>query len=391
VLELSKKEDDASDFLGKSKFINEMLPDFLRLKLDPDQASLLGFPATHSRIRAHPSTEHAGRSTDATLVVTDEWEFFPHDYAEGNFAAVKPTIDKGGIFIGATTVDKTKMDSFPKKIWREAKNGENNFHRLGWWYFVVPERTEETWEEDTKGLADWQKEGEYPRNEDEAFSSPKSTCFFNRDAIAEMIKECYEPIEVRHGGLVKIYRNSVAGRRYVFAVDASTGQYDPSASIVADWQTNEDVATVYGRIPTDQLARLLFELYEEYNNAFIAVERNAAGVLLIEKLLDMGVDNWYYCDNGKQKPGWWTSGTKSGGGTRLMMLGELGDDISERQKRIPMRGALDEFLSFSWVDGKPQAIRGAHDDWVMAEAILGQVRKMMPAGNIKVASFKYRG
>ena len=387
VLESSQKEDDANEILAKSKFINENHPDFLKLKLEPDQASLIGYPATHGRIRALPSTSGAGRSTDATMVFPDEWEF--HDNADDNFAAIKPTIDKGGIFIGASTVDKTKMNSFPKKIWREAKNGENNFIPIFWDYFVVPSRSEETWREDTKGLADWQKESEYPRSEEEALSSPKSTCYFNRDAIAEMFKECQEPLEQRHGGLVRIYRNSVAGRKYIFAIDSSEGEYDPSASIVADWQTNEDVAVIHGKIPIDQLARIIFELYEEYNKAFIAVERNADGRRLIDKLLDMGVTNWYYCDTAKKKHGWWTSGTQTGGGTRLMMLGELSEAISERQMRIPMRDALTEFLSFSWIDGKPQAVKGAHDDWVIAHAILGQIRKSMSSGKIIVYSRKY--
>lgn len=386
VLELSKKETDASEFLGKSKFTNDQHPDFLKLKLDPDQASLIGFPATHGRIRALPSTEDAGRSTDATMVVSDEWEYHPYD--RDNFAAVKPTIDKGGIFIGASTVNKANMDSFPKEIWRGAKNGDNNFIPLFWDYFVVPGRTEKTWIEHTKGLADWQKESEYPRSEEEALSAPKSTCYFNRDAINEMFKECQPPIEERHGGLVKIYKKSVAGRKYIFASDASEGESDPSASVVQDWQTEEDVATIHGKISTDQLARLIFELYEEYNKFFTAVERNADGRRLIDKLIDMGVDNWYYHSPGKH--GWWTSGTKTGGGTRLMMLGELSESISERQVRIPIRSALSEFLSFSWVDGKPQAVRGAHDDWVMAHAILRQIRKTAPSGQMMAKSMKYR-
>ena len=389
VLELSKKEGDAGEFLDKSRFINARHPDFLRLTLLPDQASLLGFPATHSRIKALPATDDAGRSTDATLVVSDEWEY--HPFAEENFAAVKPTIDKGGIFIGASTVDKTDMNSFSKSIWRGAKVGENNFIPIFWDYFVVPGRTEETWVEDTKGLADWQKEGEYPRSEEEALSAPKSICYFNRDCIAEMFKECHEPLEIRYGGLVRIYRKSVAGRKYAFAVDSSEGQYDPMAGVIAD-QSGEDVVAIHGKISIDQQARLIFELYEEYNKAFLGVERNAAGILLIEKLREMGVrsEDWYYCDTAKKKAGWWTSGTSTGGGTRPLMLSEFADLIGERQVRIPMRDALSECLSFSWVDGKPQAIRGAHDDWVMAHAILCQIKKRVPTGGIKFAHWKYK-
>ena len=388
VLELSKKETDASEFLGKSKFLNEQHPDFLRLKLDPDQASLIGYPATHSRIRALPSTEDAGRSTDATMVVSDEWEYHPYD--RDNFAAVKPTIDKGGIFIGASTVNKLNMDSFPKEIWRGANLKENNFIPIFWDYYVVPGRNDDTWKEDTKGLANWQKEGEYPRSEEEAMSAPKSTCYFDRDAIAEMYKECHEPIEIRYGGLVRIYKKSVANRKYCFAVDSSEGQDDPMAGVISDWQTNEDVVAIHGKISIDQQTRILFELYEEYNKPFTAVERNAAGILLIEKLSDMGVKNWYYADKSKTKAGWWTSGTSGGGGTRPVMLQGLAEDITQRLVRIPMRDALSEFLSFSWIDNKPQAVRGAHDDWVIVHAILSQIRKSMPSGEAKVLHFKYR-
>ena len=388
IFESSLREDDANEILGRSRFINSNHPDFLKLKLAPDQQSLLGFPATHSRIRALPSTAGAGRSTDATMVFPDEWEY--HTDAEKNFAAIKPTMDKGGLFIGASTVDKTNLESFPKSIWRGSRDESNNFIALFWDYFVVPGRTEETWKEHTKGLADWQKEGEYPRSEEEAMSAPASTCYFNRDAIADMVKECRDPIEKRHGGLVRIYAHSVAEKKYLFAIDSSEGQGDPMAGAISDWRTEQDVVAIHGKISVDQQARIFYELYEEYNKPFIAVERNADGRRLIDKLKALGVKNWYYQDKAKKKEGWWTSGTEGGGGTRPVMLSDLAENISLRTMGIPMRDALNEFLSFSWIDGKPQAIRGAHDDWVMCHAILGQIRKTAPVGKVKITSFKYR-
>lgn len=383
VIMLSQKEDTAAELVNRCRFINRQQPDYLRLKLDPDQTSLLGFPATNSRIRALPSTENAGRITDATMVVTDEWE--THQEASKIFASVKPAMDRGGIFIGVTTVDKTNMDSLPKEIWRGARAGDNNFKTLFWGYFVVPGRTEETYENDTKGLAEWQKEGEYPRTEAEALAVPKSTCYFNRDSIDQMFADCVEPVEVRYGGIVRIYKKSVANKKYVFAIDTSEGEYDPMAGVIADWQTGEDVVAVHGKVSIDQQARICSELYEEYNKPLIAVERNATGTLIIEKLLQMGVTNWFYSDSAKKKPGWWTSHV-----SRPVMLAEHAERLSERQIRIPMRDALSEHLSFSWIEGKPQAVRGSHDDWIMAHAILGQLMKRMPVGNIKITSFKYK-
>jgi len=384
VLELSQREDDASELLGKSRFINQQHTDFLRLTFDPDQSSLLGYPATNSRIKALPSTETAGRSTDATLVIADEWEF--HPYAEINFAAVKPTIDKGGIFVGISTVDKLKMDSFPKKIWRESKSGDNDFITLFYDYFVVPGRNERTYQTSVRGMPDWQKEAEYPRSEEEALSAPSSTCFFNTEVLKDMFKECCNPIEERYGGKVRIFKHSVSDRKYVFAIDSSEGQDDPAVGVISDWATEEDVTCFNGKISLDEQAKIIYELYCEYNEPYIAVERNAGGLTLVEKLLNMGVKNWYYCDDKKNKPGWWTQHSN-----RPVMLNELAEGIALRLKRIPMRDALQEFLSFSWIDGKPQAISGAHDDWVIAHAIAGQIRKeMKPKGTARASSFKYK-
>jgi len=387
-LELSKKETDAHQMLRKVKFINDQHPAFLKLTIDPDQNGMMGYPATHSILQALPSTEDAGRSTDATFVFTDEWEF--HPYAENNFAAVKPTMDKGGLFVGASTVDKLDMNSFPKYIWRGAKNGDNAFIPMFFDYFVVPHRTQQTYEDDTRGLPEWQKEAEYPRNEEEALSAPQSTCFFDRNAINEMLKECKKPVEERYGGKIKIYKHSSTGRKYCLVGDPSEGQDDPCCFVVQDWQTEEDVASIHGKMSLDEQAKLAYELYQEYNEPLTSVEINAGGLTLIDKLTYLGVKNWFSWKEGH--PGWRTTGSAiNGGGNRIVMLNEFAEELSKRLISIPIREALAEILNFQWIDGKPQAVGGAHDDWVMAHAQLAQVRKSVkPKSVAKVSSFGYQ-
>ena len=382
VLELSKKEDDAAELLEKTRFIISQHPEWLKLKLNPDQQGTIGLPATYSKIQALPSTKDAGRSTDATLVICDEWEY--HPYAEENFAAVKPTIDAGGKLVAVSTVDKLNQDSFPKRIWRGSKAGDNNFKTIFYGWTAVPTRDDAWYKRATQGLPDWQREAEYPATEDEALSLPSTTCFFDMDALKEMIEECRKPIDERYGGKVKIYQRPVADRKYCFAIDTSEGQDDPSCGVIADWQSEMDVASFHGKMSYDEQAKIAFELYQEYNEPFMAVERNAGGMTLIEKLSNMGVDNWYHTS--KDKLGWQTNTS-----SRPVMLNELAEGIYQRLKRIPMREAIQEFLSFSWIDGKPQAVSGAHDDWVIAHAILGQIRKEFrhPA-TVRVHSGKYR-
>jgi len=171
------------------------------------------------------------------------------------------------------------------------------------------------------------------------------------------------------------------------AVDASEGVEDPAIGIVADAQTEEDVACFNGKMSLDQQAKLTFELYQEYNEPLLCVERNASGLTLIEKLNNLGVKNWYYSDKDRKKQGWYTGGR---GTNREMMLQEFAESVHLRRKRIPIKDCVLQMFDFAWIDGKPQAVRGKHDDWVMCEAILSQARKQVNFG-IKITSAKYRG
>jgi len=384
VIEQSENERVAIEMLERSYFINKHHPSFLQLEYYPNQNDLIGVPATNGKIITLPSTEDAGRSTDATMVICDEWE--NHRNARDGFAAVKPAMAKGGLFIGASTINKNDLESFPHEVWRDAKQGKNGFVPLFWGYFVVPGRNEETYQLDTMGLADWRREGEYPRNEKEALSAPKTTGYFNHDILEKMLNECRDPVEIRYGGLVKIYNQPIATRKFVMAVDPSEGRDDPSVGIVMDAQTEEDVACFHGKISLEEQAKFALELYKYYNEPLLSVERNASGLTLIEKLKNLGVNklNWYYSDKELKKEGWYTA---SRGISRDVMLNELAEEVHLRRKRIPIKECVLEFFDFAWVDGRPQAVRGGHDDWVMCEAQLGQIAKNLPTGGIKFSSF----
>lgn len=384
VLCFSKREDDAWDLIAKAKFIVERLPDFLRLKLDPNQRAMLGFPATNSSIKAYPSTEDAGRSTDATLVIADEWEF--HPYAEANFAAVKPTVDAGGSFIGISTVDKQNLKTFAKKVWHKAVAKENNFTPLFYGWKVVPTRTQEWFDTVTRDLEPWQREQEYPSSIEEALRTPQTICRFDMEALSAMRAECPSPIDIRRNGLVKIYRKFVAGRKYVLVVDNSEGDYDPTAGIIVDVGTLEEVVCVHGKISINEQAVIFYELYEEYHSPYTAVERNASGLTLIGKLKDMGLENWHYYDKSKNKEGWWT------GVNRGNMISDLAEGIFTRQYRIYTPEAIDEFKTFIKPEKRPdgEARGGCHDDFVMAWAIAGQIRKYVPMGEMTVSHSQYR-
>ena len=386
ILELSQGESEAFDLLSKTQFILNNHPEWIKFKLDPNQRGLLGIPATNSIAKALPSTEAAGRSTDATLVICDEWEY--HPYAANNYAAIKPTISAGGQIVGVSTVDKSNMESFPKEIWDGATHGTNGFTPVFYGWDVVPSRNKEWFDEETRDMRPWVREQEFPATIEEALAPVSAKCYFDQEVIYEMLKDCTKPIEERLGGNVKIYKKAVAGKKYVFSIDTSEGTGDPCVGVISDWQTGDEVAEFHGKITVDEQAKIISDLYNEYNSPFICVERNADGRRLIDKLKALEITNWYYDpkDKKREKPGWWTTDTN-----RPFMLGELAEAIYKRLIRIPNKEALAEFLSFIRTDsGKAMAIGGRHDDYVMAWAIMWQVRKFMPIPAGKVKSVKYR-
>ncbi len=383
-LMLSQGEKEAKLFLGRSKFINDHHPPFLKLKAMPDQDDVLGFPATNGQITALPSTDKAGKSFDATFVFCDEWE--EHPKARENFASVQPAMARGGLFIAVTTIVKADFTSFAKEIWEGAKRGTNGFTPIFWGYYDVPGRTPETYQRDTAAFADWQREQEYPRTEKECFSSPKVLGYFNHDILEKYLELCRDPIETRYGGLIRIWKPAITNRKDVFAVDTSEGREDPAVGIIGD--ATGDKACFNGKISTEEQSKLIWELYNEYNEPLMVVENNSAcGGSLIEKLKALGVENWYYspADKEHKKPGFHT------GTQRALMLTQHAESIHLRQRDIPIKDCILQHFDFATIDGKPQAVGGKHDDWVMCEAILGQGLKIKPQGAVTMSTAKYRG
>lgn len=377
--------------VAKAKFIWGRLPDFLRVGLKHDTRGFIDFTSNSSEIKALPSTDRAGRSTDATVVVRDE--LARHPYGKENFVAISPTIDAGGQLIDLSTIDKTDIyNHFTERVNR-ALSGESGAHFVFLPWRLRPTRREgmtlDQWfEQEIKPKYEpFEIEQEYPETLEEALSSPKTVCRFDTEAIHELKQCCDSPQKIERNGWVKIYKEPIGGRKYVFAVDSSEGDYDPSLGQIIDARTCVKVAEFYGKIPLDEQAIIAYDLYERYHKPYTAVERNASGLTLIEKLKVLGITNWHYYDKQKKKEGWWTSNV-----SRPLMITDLAEAIRLREITEPNEQGLNEFLSFIRTDRKPEgeARGGAHDEYVMAWAIALQLRKYIPFGTFKAVSFKYK-
>lgn len=396
VVLMSKGEPQAAETLDYCRFIHSQLPSFLQLELGPDQAALIGFPSVFSKIRALAAVASAGIGFGgASLIVADEWDLWDEqDKVRRNYAEIKPMIDKSGQMIILSAVNKYEEDTKFKELYIQATHSENNFHPLFFPYDVLDYRDEAWYENEKREYDQWEIEGRYPKTEQEALSAPGLICRFDIKALKDMESDTrYGPLSEEQNGLIKIYKQPVAGRRYCLILDPSEGgaNGDPCAGMVVDWATCEKVAEFHGRIPLDEQALIAYDFYERYHQPFTAPERNASGLNIITKLQELGVTKWYYCDKSKEKAGWYTSGGSGQGGNRPVMLTDLADSIFKRQIREPNPLALDEFHTFIRTKKKREgeARSGAHDEYVMMWAIFLQIRNEMPTGGQKTISGKY--
>ena len=113
------------------------------------------------------------------------------------------------------------------------------------------------------------------------------------------------------------------------------------------------------------------------------VENNGIGISVFEKLKDLGYKNLYYSVKGTHEfvdaaqgefmqnaIGGFTTSTK----TRPLIVAKLEEFIRNKIIKIPSSRAFDEFRTFIWNNGKPEAMRSYHDDIVMCLAIMCWVR-----------------
>jgi len=392
ILTLSKSEDTAAESLDYAHFAHSQLPDFLHLPLGKERASLLTFPTVHSKIRALPSTEDAGVGFGgAARVVLDEFEYHPYD--RKNYSEILPPILDGGQLIIQSTADKLKVGTLFKELYVAARAGDNNFYPIFFPYDVLPNRTQEWY--DNIDLPDWQKECRYPKTEKEALETLGTRAVYDRDILEQMKAGALQPIphelSDKYKGWVKIFKPPAVGGRYCVFSDPSDGKEDPHATIVIDAVSGEQMAESHGKVTADICAQIHHDLVCEYNNALNSYEMNArAGGLFSAKVAELNTPNQskFVKPDGSlddKKTGWWT-----GKALKDKMVWGLEEAIRNYQVRIHSIECINELLQFIIPEGKdPQATPGAHDDYVIAWGGVQQIRKYTPRGGIKVTSVKY--
>ena len=394
IIIISIKDRVAKKVLKRIKFMYLSLPPFLQVPVANGRGNDIGTASdlefiNGSLISSIPTTEEAGRSEAASLLVIDEAAIVR--WANQIWAAAFPTLSTGGAGIINST--PFGVGNWYHHTWVEACNRSNPFNAINLTWQMHPERDYNWYREQRQILGARRTAQEI----DGDFLTSGNTVFDLADirAIEESLYD-NPPIESRLGGRLLIFRKPKVGELCSIGADISTGTSRDFSAFTVMNNMGEELAAFKGKIKPSALADLLMETGTEFNRAEIAPESNDIGLATTSKIEDAGYKPLYYSThfvkekhNSKPKeeplPGWYTTPKNRG-----IIINSLEEDIRHDAIVIKDPFFIQEAYTFIYDDSnKPIAMgkerrghdeidEGAdeyHDDAIMAKSITNHIRK----------------
>jgi hypothetical protein len=147
----------------------------------------------------------------------------------------------------------------------------------------------------------------------------------------------------------------------------------------------------------DMYAAMLNQVGREFGNCMLVVENNNIGYSVLNKLIEYDYPNVYHSIKSTHEyieqyqaeyrtsavPGFTTSMK-----TRPLIIAKLEEFIRNKLIKIYSSRTINEMKTFIWKNGKPQAMKGYHDDLIMALAIACWVRDTALQSNARELNYQ---
>lgn len=375
ILCIATKQETAKNMVTKVRFAYDALPKWLQIKTAEHNKLSLRL-ANGSQIKAVGATADAGRSESVSFLIIDEAAFI--EGIDDIFASAQQTLATGGQCLALSTPFGT--GNWFHKSFIDAQNHENKFVPLSLPWFVHPER-DQSWRDDQDEILGIRNAAQEC---DCDFSTSGDTVI--EPDILKFYESTYikDPIERRGvDGSLWIWEIPDYTKDYMVISDVARGDAtDYSTFHVIEIESAKQVAEYKGQVSPKELAKILFSIATEYNDALLIVENANIGWSTIEDLITRGYRNLYYSSKADTTMGANESQLykmESGQGmvpgfttsikTRPLCISKLVSYMHERAVIIQSARTLSELKVFVWKNGKAQAQSGYNDDLVMPLSI----------------------
>jgi hypothetical protein len=180
------------------------------------------------------------------------------------------------------------------------------------------------------------------------------------------------PIEKYMQGTLWQWKEPIQGHKYIMGVDVSRGDSEDFSSInIIDFDEREQVLEYIGKIPPDDLASVAYKWGILYN-AFIVIDiTGGMGIATSRKLQEMNYRNlfidgintqniWEYNKKAMEKiPG------INFNNKRTQIIAAFEEQV-RKGFAIRSNRLLNELNTFVYINGRPDHMKGAHDDAIMS-------------------------
>ena len=390
ILVMATKFSTAGNLVKKVKAIVKNLPEWIRIaNVEVDNRT--SFELTNgSQIKASSTSGDAGRSEALSLLVIDEAA-----HVEGLdelWTGLYPTLSTGGRCIALSTPNG--VGNWFHQTYIDSEHENNDFHPTKLLWDVHPDRDLNWFEKETKNMSRRQIAQELKCN----FNTSGDTVI-HPDDIAYMHEMIAEP--KHRTGFDRnfwIWENYDPSCTYILSADVARGDgKDFSVFHIMKLDTMEVVAEYQGKITPDVFSSLLLNAGAEYGQCMVIVENNSVGFTVLDKLKEANYPNIYHsikssheyvdqleAEYRNSSVAGFTTSLK----TRPLIIAKMEEFIRNKLVKVYSSRLLNEFKTFIWNNGRPQAMRSYHDDLIMAFAIGCWVRDTVFSESQRDAEYK---
>jgi len=415
VLLIANKKDTAVEMANKVRHFLEQWPDWINVGFSPDKNSESRFKLNNGcEVKAVATSADALRGYTPTILVFDEAAYI--EAGEDFWAASMASLSTGGKIILVSTPNG--YDPIYYGVYDQAVRGLNDFHITDLRWFKDPRYTKdlrwvkcqdiahymlnrEQYNDDECVLYDFDIE-KYQELEEQGYK-PFSSWFesmskkfkYDRRKIAQEL-ECdflgsgdgVIPGEVQENiakNMIRIpkekymqgtfwqWKEPVIGHRYIMGVDVSRGDSEDFSSInIIDFDDREQVAEYIGKIPPDDLAAVAYKWGILYGNAFIVTDiTGGMGVATSRKLQELNYKNLYIEGINTQNIWEWNKKAMDKipglnfNNKRTQIVAAFEEQL-RKGFNIRSNRLLNELNTFVYINGRPDHMKGAHDDAIMS-------------------------
>ena len=376
ILVMATKFATAGNLVKKVKNIMRNIPEWLKIAtITVDNRTSFEL-SNGSSIKAASTSGDAGRSEALSLLVLDEAAHI--EGLEELWTGLYPTLSTGGRCIALSTPNG--VGNWFHKTCTDADAGANNFNLTTLPWIVHPDRDIDWYKKETKNMSNRQ-------------IAQELECNFNTSGETVIDPECMEYLhstvkEPKHRtGFDRnfwVWEDFDPTCNYLMVADVARGDgADYSTFQIIKLETLEVIGEYQGKPSLDMYAGMLNQVGREFGNAMLVVENNNIGYSVLTKLIEYEYPNVYHSIKSTHEyieqhqaevvnsavPGFTTSMK-----TRPLIIAKLEEFIRNKLITVYSSRTINEMKTFIWRNGRPQAMKGYHDDLIMALAIACWVR-----------------